>query len=822
MENSKFRVLLLDTKGSNPNHYICIAIQHALQSLPFVELVIKANLHDAVAKAADSNCNLLFAFDGEELDREICRRLVAICGLSVLWVTEDPYEISKNVANAALFDLVFTNDSSSVSQYGAKGRHLPLAGAKDFHLHPVADHDQLRYDLFFAGTAWPNRVEFFRKVLEGEGKNLRAKIALPTNPHLPQVDIGMPASQLAWRTSPADFGRFVNSSLATVVLPRVFSASGGKEFAETPPPRLFEAALAGGVQLVQETLVEASKYFQPERDFLYFSSPRDFLDKLTALRSNPNLRRDIATSAQAIALERHCYEHRVKEVLDSVIEFCRVGEQKKEVVQARSSADKPRLLFVIHNLRRNGNFGGVEVYVEQVSERLRDQYEIFCYVPKEKADSTRTLLIDANGNVVKQFNFSTPTSEWAASCPEREAAFSSLLSEFGISLVHFQHLIGHVPSLVHIAKSLGVATVLTAHDYYAICHNFLLLSFKRTYCHPDEIPLSQCDTCLWHTHHVLPGSQGTRRTLWNRVLGSVDLLVFNTQGALDLMSRIYPSVARHKNARVIPVPIEADKVASSSQERLPDPSEPLKVAVLGNFTYHKGGSVIARALPLLEGLNIEFHIFGSVAPEYAWLRNTTALKNVFVHGGYHPNQLPPALAKCDVSLHLSIWPETYCLTLSEAWQTGLVPIVTDIGALGERVTNGVNGLKIAVDSEGELVQSIRMLAEDRKLLATLQFGIKSAPISYIDQHTVDLVQAYESIEIKALRDLSGDSSPRMSTLQSIGISIVKTNWTEGVAEETKRPLTSWPTLILKAARHYRHQGFKSTAKASLRFIRSRI
>jgi glycosyltransferase involved in cell wall biosynthesis/spore maturation protein CgeB len=821
----KWRVLLIDTKKSNPNHYICLAIQQALLASAEVEFVVKADYRDAIQKAHTNRCNFLFVFDGEELDRELCRRLAAICGLSILWVTEDPYEISVNVTNAELFDLVFTNDSASVPQYGAKGRHLPLAGAKNFHFHPVCELDQLRYDLFFAGTAWPNRVDFFRELFNSAVSDLRPKIALPTNPHLPAVDIGLPPSQLVWRTSPVDFGRFVNASVATVLLPRVFSASGNKEFAETPPPRLFEAALAGGVQLVQEKLADAAHYFRPEREFLFFSNAKDFLDKLTVLRSNPNLRRDIASAAQAAALERHCYEHRVNHVLNLAREFCLSKEQQRDDASITHHRAKPKLLFVLHNLVRNGNFGGVEVYADQMSERLRDQYEIYYYAPKEKARSNKTVLINSEGAVLEQYVFSSVTSPWSNSCPERENAFAEMLCKHQIGVVHFQHLIGHVPSLVHIAKSLGVATAFTVHDYYAACHNFTLLSFKGNYCNPDQISLTQCDTCLWQTHHVLPGSQGSRRSFWNNVLSSVDLLVFNTQGALELMSRIYPSVQNHHNKQILPVPIAArDSTFPLLDTRRNHLHHPLRVAVLGNFTHHKGGSVIARAIPLLKEVDVEFHIFGFTAGEYGWLGNAPDSPKVIVHGSYLPNELPSSLTECDVSLHLSIWPETYCLTLSEAWQAGLVPIVTDIGALGERVNHGVNGLKIAVDSEGELVQSIRMLAENRQFLANLKLGISSAPISYVDSHLKDLVEAYEAIEIPAIRRLSVVASPRSSTLADIGIQIENVNWAKTADAEHKLPplKASLKGVFKKVVKHYRHHGFQSLAKTSLRVIWSRI
>ncbi|MDR5671311.1 glycosyl transferase family 1, partial [Burkholderia cenocepacia] len=153
---AKFRVLLLDTKYRNPNHYICLAVLGALKRHPDVEFVANADPIDAMSAAVKNRCNLFIAFDGEELDTTLCAQLSRACGRAALWVTEDPYEININVRHAEYFDLVFTNDSSSVDAYGGKGNHLSLAGSTEFHSLPVCPVDRpLRYELFFAGTAWP-------------------------------------------------------------------------------------------------------------------------------------------------------------------------------------------------------------------------------------------------------------------------------------------------------------------------------------------------------------------------------------------------------------------------------------------------------------------------------------------------------------------------------------------------------------------------------------------------------------------------------------------------------------------------------------------
>lgn len=830
-----FRILLLDTKSSNPNHYICIAIERALVATSGVDLVIKAELHNAVSEAVKYGCNLFIAFDGEELERGICSSISVVCGFSVLWVTEDPYELSANLSNADIFDLIFTNDSGCVSSYGEKGRHLPLAGAKPFHLLPIEKRaEALRYDFFFAGTAWPNRVELLKDLLEtdrGVG-TIRAKIALPTNEHLPPTDLKLPISQVNWRTSPVDFARFANISVCTLVLPRIFSLSG-RDFAETPPPRLYEAALAGTVQLVHSKLTEARKYFRDGDDFLYFDTAADLAEKVADLRADISWRNEIAQRAQAKALVQHCYEHRIIYLLEEV----RALRKRSCFIEPiRSNGlGKTKVLFVVHNVVENGVFGGIEAYLKQISIVLAEQFEVYFYVPELHTQSKSTVIIDSHGQILKKYEFSQPALPWQLSCEEREEAFASAMAQFEISLVHFHHFIGHVPSLVEIAKSFGATTVFSFHDYYSICHNFTLLSFKGAYCHPDKISSKQCDVCLWSSYHILPGSQAARRAYWDWLVAAIDTLVFNTQGSYELTASIYPAVSTHKNVVVLPVPIMPD---SGSNFRNNLGLKPFKVAILGNFLRHKGADIIARAFPYFENSNVEFHIFGHVESQYQWLEAPNVLPFVYVHGGYKPGDFPPELYDCHVSLHLSIWPETYCMTLSEAWNCGLVPIVSDIGALGERVIDGINGLKIPADDEGALIQALHRLLETPGLLQELQQNIQTAPISRTDVHISGLRGIYQSVDIK--QRLAANQS---SALHKVNLAKLRrpmmANWANipeqtvqgqrSSADNHEAPLNSHANfkirllrLIGRGYQHLRIYGLRSTARVSLRYIARRF
>jgi glycosyltransferase involved in cell wall biosynthesis len=60
---------------------------------------------------------------------------------------------------------------------------------------------------------------------------------------------------------------------------------------------------------------------------------------------------------------------------------------------------------------------------------------------------------------------------------------------------------------------------------------------------------------------------------------------------------------------------------------------------------------------------------------------------VFVTGPYQPDEAVPLIRAQDAALALlpSIWPETWCLGLTELWRAGLRVVAFDIGAPAERI-----------------------------------------------------------------------------------------------------------------------------------------
>ena len=107
---SKHRILLLDTNKETRNSYITLALTQALRQSENVDFLVVGNHKNALATFVDQKCDILIAVGGNGGEPSILSRLAALAEYSVLWTTEDPYEISENIRLSAMFDLVFSND----------------------------------------------------------------------------------------------------------------------------------------------------------------------------------------------------------------------------------------------------------------------------------------------------------------------------------------------------------------------------------------------------------------------------------------------------------------------------------------------------------------------------------------------------------------------------------------------------------------------------------------------------------------------------------------------------------------------------------------
>ncbi|HEY2092143.1 MAG TPA: glycosyltransferase [Thermoanaerobaculia bacterium] len=125
------------------------------------------------------------------------------------------------------------------------------------------------------------------------------------------------------------------------------------------------------------------------------------------------------------------------------------------------------------------------------------------------------------------------------------------------------------------------------------------------------------------------------------------------------------------------------------------------IAFAGAVQRYKGGHLLPDIARALAARGETLHVFGRGDGDL--LRALRAMKNVKVYGYYRAGTLVSILRRHGIGLVLvpSIVPESFCLTISEAWAGGAAVAAFDIGAQGERIRKYGGGWVAPLDSGAE-------------------------------------------------------------------------------------------------------------------------
>ena len=222
------------------------------------------------------------------------------------------------------------------------------------------------------------------------------------------------------------------------------------------------------------------------------------------------------------------------------------------------------------------------------------------------------------------------------------------------------------------------------HDYSSFCPRIDLIDEDGRYCGEPAVEI--CDRCvaLNQPHADLRDAfraRGGNMTAWiglhHRLLSGARTVFTPSRDTAARLERHLPGIAYEP--RYHPEPVRRVAI------RRPVSTATARVGMIGALGINKGSELLLACArdALKRGLPIEYRLFGYAADE-APLRR---LANVHITGEYTRADLPRLVAEnpCDVALFLSIWPETYCYALTDAYDLGLYPVALGFGAIGERI-----------------------------------------------------------------------------------------------------------------------------------------
>ncbi|MBL8859315.1 MAG: glycosyltransferase [Planctomycetes bacterium] len=326
--------------------------------------------------------------------------------------------------------------------------------------------------------------------------------------------------------------------------------------------------------------------------------------------------------------------------------------------------------------------------------------------------------------------------------PKAETAFAAVLARERPDIVHFQHLIHLSAGCVDVAREMGIATMLTLHDYWSICARVQLIRPDGVRC--EENQGAGCFLCVKDKHLDRIGAAKKAGNL----LGGMGHLLAEIAGRdeyTEMMDRHDDVVGCYQRAdlRVSPSRflrqklietaefdahtlvysdngMRTDHIAARPKRRAPDGR--VRFGFVGSLVWYKGGEVMLRAMQRLAGTRAELVVYGDFKPDsdphHAVLKELAGA-NVTFKGRFDNSKLSEVYAEIDVLLVPSIWFENSPITIHEAYLTHTPVIASNIGGMAEYVHDGVDGLTFAVGDETDLEAKMQRFLNEPDLIERL-------------------------------------------------------------------------------------------------------
>jgi GT2 family glycosyltransferase/glycosyltransferase involved in cell wall biosynthesis len=276
----------------------------------------------------------------------------------------------------------------------------------------------------------------------------------------------------------------------------------------------------------------------------------------------------------------------------------------------------------------------------------------------------------------------------AFTLPDDMPRLLALLRKLDVRKTVLHHTLGHHAGVRDLAAALNVPQDIVVHDYASFCPRVNLLNRPEKgaplrYC--GEPGLEGCIACC----KIHDGGAQDRTPL--RKLRARSVQEFAAASRVIVPSAdVARRLRRHFPALQPEIrPWEDDSALPPLTP--PQRNKQLRVAVIGGIGPAKGLNLLldcaadaqARDLPL------EFIVIGSSADDAKLLA-----AGIFVTGPYREGEVQSLIntLKPDIAFLPSIWPETWCFALGEAWRAGLRAVVFNLGAQGERMQATGRGL----------------------------------------------------------------------------------------------------------------------------------
>lgn len=425
-----------------------------------------------------------------------------------------------------------------------------------------------------------------------------------------------------------------------------------------------------------------------------------------------------------------------------------------------------RILQVVHGFPPVSN-AGTEKYTYYLSKELANRHEVHVLYPS--ATGTYLTIGSYHDGVLHRHELCVSKSSMGVIKatkafihfentyfnPEVHRIFKDFVQHLQPDIIHFQHLIYLSVGLIDVAVSLGIANVLTLHDYWFTCPTLNLVKHTDELCDgPEARVCRECWTSkvsppLFSNYHLSGLLTKTLLKLFNNdakfdyrkkymleTLSKVDKIIAPSSFLYNLFLK-----AGIPSDNIVHIENGYDYELFDTTRSHRQTEDRIVFGFVGRITPIKGLHTLVDAFLRVPSGCAELRIYGGYKRGDKYVedlfRNINGRQDIkFMDFVPDTNSIYSSL---DVLVFPSLWYENCPLTLAESQIRQIPVIASNIGAIPEFVQEGINGFLFEPGNADNLHDCIMQLISNPQLLNQLEITSASYPAT-IQEHALNIEQ----------------------------------------------------------------------------------
>lgn len=432
-----------------------------------------------------------------------------------------------------------------------------------------------------------------------------------------------------------------------------------------------------------------------------------------------------------------------------------------------------KILQVVQGFPPKQRFG-TQIYTYYLSKELAKRHDVYVFYPANNNDKSYSInSFEVDRLKILELNLSNLAFsekvrrfldfEISYKNKKIEERFRDILNKINPDVIHFQHLINLSSSLIEVARTENIPTVMTLHDYWFICPRVQLLKGGYSICSGPNKDCKNCSECWnekkveqlanYHVpHHFSKKASKSALNLIFRLKNTHKKFENRKEYMKTLLLNVDKIIAPSKFLRNIFIEygIPEDKIIFSENGynlnlfkgfKRNKEKDKIIFGFVGGVAKLKGVDVLVEAFNKINDKDVELKIYGNYDPNSNYFRELDAMiknTNIKFMGMFEDVKEP--YSEIDVLVFPSIWYENCPLVLTEARITNTPVIASDVGAIPEFVKDKETGLLFKMGDPDDLYKKIHIIVKNSGLIEKFRENI--IPIKSIEEQVNELENIY--------------------------------------------------------------------------------